>query len=276
VKPLAGQTADIASGALLEGIDAEKKAVFLQSLTLINATGIVLHTNLTRGALRKGARKYVKVGRGYSNLEYDLETGKRGKRHVHTKRLLRQITGAEDALIVNNNAAAVLLCLNTMAKDREVVVSRSELVEIGGSFRVPDVMAASNAVLREVGTTNKTHLHDYANALNENTALILKVHQSNYQIIGFTADVRIDELVLLGNKQKIPVMYDLGSGCIMDLNPLAYTTGHGSGDRKGGVDLVSFSGDKLWEVPRGIIGKEEVYRENSEESHRACSCVLIN
>jgi len=163
-------------------------------------------------------------------------------------------------LVVNNNAAAVLLCLNTMAKDREVVVSRGELVEIGGSFRVPDVMAASNAVLREVGTTNKTHLHDYANALNENTALILKVHQSNYQIIGFTSDVAIDELVLLGKKQKIPVMYDLGSGCLVDFKPYGiYTEPSVQEIIKSGVDLVSFSGDKLLGGPQGgiIVGKKK-------------------
>jgi L-seryl-tRNA(Ser) seleniumtransferase len=147
-----------------------------------------------------------------------------------------------------------------MAKDREVVVSRSELVEIGGSFRVPDVMAASSAVLREVGTTNKTHLHDYANALNENTALILKVHQSNYQIIGFTADVAIDELVLLGRKQKIPVMYDLGSGCLVDLKPFGIHTEPTVQEIvKAGVDLVSFSGDKLLGGPQGgiIVGKKK-------------------
>ncbi len=262
VKLLAGQTADIAPEVLLEVIDAGiKKLSSCSLLPLINATGIVLHTNLGRAVLSdKALENIMKVGKGYSNLEYDLETGKRGKRHVHTKRLLRQITGAEDALIVNNNAAAVLLCLNTMAKDREVVVSRGELVEIGGSFRVPDVMAASNAVLREVGTTNKTHLHDYANALNENTALILKVHQSNYQIIGFTSDVAIDELVLLGRKQKIPVMYDLGSGCLVDFKPYGiYTEPSVQEIIKSGVDLVSFSGDKLLGGPQGgiIVGKKK-------------------
>jgi len=270
VKLLAGQTADVASDALLVGIDAGiKKLSSCSLLPLINATGIVLHTNLGRAVLsEKALENIVKVGRGYSNLEYDLETGKRGKRHVHTKRLLRQITGAEDALIVNNNAAAVLLCLNTMAKDREVVVSRSELVEIGGSFRVPDVMAASSAVLREVGTTNKTHLHDYANALNDNTALILKVHQSNYQIIGFTSDVAIDELVLLGRKQKIPVMYDLGSGCLVDLKPYGIHTEPTVQEIvKAGVDLVSFSGDKLLGGPQGgiIVGKKK-YTERIQKN----------
>jgi len=177
---------------------------------VINATGIVLHTNLGRAVLSERATENViSVSRGYSNLEYDLEAGKRGKRHVHTARILHQLIGAEDALIVNNNAAAVFLSLNTLAKDREVIVSRGELVEIGGSFRVPDVMAASGAMLREVGTTNKTHLHDYQAAVCERTGLILKVHQSNYKVIGFTEDVPIGELVRLGKEHDVPVMYDL-------------------------------------------------------------------
>lgn len=261
-KILAGQTADIALDAISACIEAEiKKLSSYSLLPLINATGIVLHTNLGRAVLSEKALENISMtGRGYSNVEYDLETGKRGKRHVHTNGLLRQITGAEDALIVNNNAAAVLLCLNTMAKNREVIVSRSELVEIGGSFRVPDVMTASNAVLREVGTTNKTHLHDYSNALNDNTALILKVHQSNYQIIGFTAEVRIDELVILGRKHKVPVMFDLGSGCLVDLKPYGIHSEPTVQEIiKAGVDLVSFSGDKLLGGPQGgiIVGKKK-------------------
>jgi L-seryl-tRNA(Ser) seleniumtransferase len=261
-KILAGQTVDITSDALCTCIAAEiKKLSSFSLLPLINATGVVLHTNLGRAVLSEKALENIAMtGRGYSNLEYDLETGKRGKRHVHTKRLLRQITGAEDAFIVNNNAAAVLLCLNTMAKNREVIVSRSELVEIGGSFRVPDVMAASNAVLREVGTTNKTHPRDYANAINENTALLLKVHQSNYQIIGFTSDVKIDELVMLGRKKKVPVMFDLGSGCLVDLKPYGIHSEPTVQEIvKAGVDIVSFSGDKLLGGPQGgiIVGKRK-------------------
>ena len=261
-KILGGETAEIPSKALYAGIFTEiKKLSSYSLLPLINATGIVLHTNLGRAVLSEEALENIaKIGRGYSNLEYDLETGKRGKRHSHTKRLLRNITGAEDALIVNNNAAAVLLCLNTMAKDREVIVSRSELVEIGGSFRVPDVMAASNAVLREVGTTNKTHLHDYADAINENTALILKVHQSNYRIIGFTSDVGTEELVMLGKKKSIPVMYDLGSGCLADLRSYGIQTEPTVQEIiKTGVDVVSFSGDKLLGGPQGgiIVGKKK-------------------
>jgi L-seryl-tRNA(Ser) seleniumtransferase len=230
----------------------------------INATGIVIHTNLGRSILsEKVLDNVLEAGRGYTNLEYDLETGKRGERHVHTNRLLREITGAEDAFIVNNNAAAVLLCLSTLAKGREVIVSRGELVEIGGSFRVPDVMAASGAVLKEVGTTNKTHLHDYIQAISENTALILKVHQSNYKIIGFTDDVPIDELVSLGKRHQIPVMYDLGSGCLIDLNPYGIHNEPSVQEVvQADVDVISFSGDKLLGGPQGgVIAGRKKYVE---------------
>lgn len=231
---------------------------------VINASGIVIHTNLGRSMLsEKVLDNVLEAGRGYTNLEYDLETGKRGKRHVHTNRLLREITGAEDAFIVNNNAAAVLLCLSTLAKGREVIVSRGELVEIGGSFRVPDVMAASGAVLKEVGTTNKTHLHDYIQAISENTALILKVHQSNYKIIGFTDDVPIDELVSLGKRHQIPVMYDLGSGCLIDLNPYGIHNEPSVQEVvQADVDVISFSGDKLLGGPQGgVIAGRKKYVE---------------
>ncbi len=233
-------------------------------LPVINATGIVLHTNLGRAVLsEKTIKNIVSAGSGYSNLEYDIETGKRGKRHTHTERLLKQITGAEDALIVNNNAAAVFLCLNTLAKGREVIVSRGELVEIGGSFRMPDVMDASSAVLREVGATNKTHLYDYENAINENTGLILKVHQSNYKITGFTGDVKIEELVGFGKKHGIPVMYDVGSGCLLDLKPFGiYTEPTVQEIVKSGVDILSFSGDKLLGGPQGgVIAGRQKYME---------------
>jgi L-seryl-tRNA(Ser) seleniumtransferase len=244
--------------------DIEKRIGILSSYSLtpvINATGIVLHTNLGRSVLSDKVLDHVReVGAGYSTLEYDLRAGKRGLRHTHARRLLREITGAEDALIVNNNAAAVLICLNTLASGKEVIVSRGELVEIGGSFRVPDVMKASGVTLREVGTTNKTHLYDYMNAINENTALILKVHQSNYKIVGFTEDVRIDDLVSLGSKVRVPVMYDLGSGCLLDLKKYGI---HGEPSVqeivRSGVDVVTFSGDKLLGGPQGgiIAGKEE-------------------
>ncbi len=229
---------------------------------LINATGIVLHTNLGRAVFSdRAVRNMVAVASGYSNLEYDLEEGRRGKRHVHLKSILRRITGAEDALVVNNNAAAVFLCLNTFAKGREVIVSRGELVEIGGSFRVPDVMAASGAILREVGTTNKTHLHDYSRVLHEQTGLLLKVHQSNYRIVGFTQDVTIEELAALGKQQGIPVMYDLGSGSLFDMREYGiFTEPTVQEIVRAGIDLITFSGDKLLGGPQGgiILGRKDL------------------
>jgi L-seryl-tRNA(Ser) seleniumtransferase len=259
---LGGAAADLS----LEAIDGDiqEQLRILSSFSLrrvINATGIVIHTNLGRSVLSERILgNVVNTAGGYSNLEYDLAAGRRGQRHTHTQRLLTEITGAEDALIVNNNAAAVLLCLHSLAKGREVIVSRGELVEIGGSFRVPDVMSASGACLREVGTTNKTHLHDYANAVSENTALLLKVHQSNYRIIGFTRDVKIGEILDLGRQHDLPVMYDLGSGCLVDLRP------YGIHDEpsvpelvKTGVDILTFSGDKLLGGPQGgiIVGRKK-------------------
>jgi L-seryl-tRNA(Ser) seleniumtransferase len=236
----------------------------LSSLSLksvINATGIVIHTNLGRSALSERVMENVRrVAVGYSNLEYDLESGKRGKRYVHIKRLLREVTGAEDGFAVNNNAAAVLLCLSALAKGKEVVVSRGELVEIGGSFRVPDVMVSSGAVLKEVGTTNKTHGYDYENALSDATALILKVHQSNYRIIGFTEDVSLEMLVGFGHGRGIPVMYDWGSGCLIDLKPHGiYAEPTIQEILRSGVDIVTFSGDKLLGGPQAglIVGKRE-------------------
>ena len=230
-------------------------------IPLINATGVVIHTNLGRSILSKKALENIKqVSESYSNLEYNIEEGKRGKRYTHIKRILREVTGAEDALVVNNNAAAVLLCLNTIAKGKEVIVSRGELVEIGGSFRMPEIMAASGAILREVGTTNKTHLYDYKKAINEGTALILKVHKSNYRISGFTEEISIEDLVSLGSRHQIPVMFDLGSGCLTDLKPFGI---HNEPLVKEvvstGVDITTFSGDKLLGGPQGgvIVGKRE-------------------
>lgn len=227
---------------------------------VINATGVVVHTNLGRSILSEAAVQRVsEVSRGYSNLEYDIPAGDRGKRHVHVEGILRRLTGVEAATAVNNNAAAVLLCLNALAQGKEVIVSRGELVEIGGSFRVPDVMERSGAKLREVGTTNKTHLKDYANAINENTGLLLKVHASNYKIVGFTKEVPAEELVALGRKHNIPVMWDLGSGSFLDLRA------YGAGDEPtvqqavaSGVDVLTFSGDKLLGGPQAgmILGKK--------------------
>ena len=242
----------------------EKRIASLSSYSLtpvINATGIVVHTNLGRAVLSEGVLEHVlEIGAGYSTLEYDLTAGKRGQRHIHTRRLLREITGAEDALIVNNNAAAVLICLNSLAAGREVIVSRGELVEIGGSFRVPDVMKSGGVILREVGTTNKTHLRDYSSAINENTALILKVHQSNYKIVGFTEDVRMGDLAALGREKGVPVMCDLGSGCLLDLRKYGIHDEPSVQETvRSGADIVTFSGDKLLGGPQGgvIAGKQE-------------------
>jgi L-seryl-tRNA(Ser) seleniumtransferase len=232
---------------------------------VINATGVVIHTNLGRSLLPDAAvDNIVNVACRYTNLEYDIPAGKRGKRYSHIKEIIKELTGAEDAVAVNNNAAAVLLCLDTLARGREVIISRGELVEIGGSFRVPEVMESSGAILREVGTTNKTHLSDYRNALCGNTGMLLKVHQSNYRIRGFTEEVSIRSLVQLGTEYGIPVVADLGSGCLVDL------TKYGIHDEptvqdvlREGADLVTFSGDKLLGGPQaGIIaGKRELVRE---------------
>ncbi|NWF98711.1 MAG: L-seryl-tRNA(Sec) selenium transferase [Nitrospirae bacterium] len=227
---------------------------------LINATGVVIHTNLGRSILsEKILGNILKISSGYSNLEYDIEKGRRGKRYTHVKRILREVTGAEDALVVNNNAAAVFLSLNTLAKNKEVIVSRGELVEIGGSFRIPDVMKSSGAILNEVGTTNKTHLFDYEQAINENTALILKVHKSNFRITGFSDEVSVEDLVKLGRKHNIPVMFDLGSGCLIDLKQYGIHDEPAVKDIvEKGVDLTTFSGDKLLGGPQGgvIVGSK--------------------
>ncbi|MEK7271392.1 MAG: L-seryl-tRNA(Sec) selenium transferase, partial [Nitrospirota bacterium] len=232
---------------------------------LINATGIVIHTNLGRAILSNKAIENINLVAGsYSNLEYEIYQGKRGKRYSHIKDILRELSGAEDAVIVNNNAAAVLLCLNTFAEDREVIVSRGELVEIGGSFRIPEVMKSSGAILREVGTTNKTHFSDYKNALSGSTALILKIHQSNYRIIGFTEEISIKELMKLGREFRVPVMADLGSGCMIDLEKYGIFGEPTVQDIiKTGVDIVTFSGDKLLGGPQAgiIIGKEKLIQK---------------
>lgn len=254
---------EISMEALLPEIQIKIEKLSSFSLKpVINATGIVMHTNLGRSVLSEEILENVKkIACGYSNLEYDLEKGERGKRYSHIQRLLNEITGAESSLIVNNNAAAVFVCLSALAKCKEVIVSRGELVEIGGSFRVPDVMASSGAILREVGTTNKTHLYDYESAINENTGLLLKVHQSNFRTIGFTKQVEIDELVTLGKKHNIPVMFDLGSGCLIDLKPYGVHIEPTVQDIvKSGCDIVTFSGDKLLGGPQGgvIVGKTEL------------------
>ncbi len=227
---------------------------------VINATGVIIHTNLGRSLLSERAiENVINVARSYSNLEYDLKNGRRGERYSHLKDILIELFGVEDGLVVNNNAAAVLLCLNTFAKDREVIVSRGELVEIGGSFRIPEVMRSSGAILREVGTTNKTHLRDYRDALCGNTALLLKVHQSNYKVVGFTEEVTFESLARLAREFKIPLMADLGSGCVIDLKRYSiYGEPTVQDIIRSGVDIVCFSGDKLLGGPQAgiILGRQ--------------------
>ncbi|MFQ5596307.1 MAG: L-seryl-tRNA(Sec) selenium transferase [Anaerolineae bacterium] len=259
---------------------------------IINATGVIIHTNLGRAPLSAAAIAAMQeVGAGYSNLEYDLEAGQRGSRYTHATDLLRRLTGAEAALVVNNNAAATLLILTALARDREVIISRGQLVEIGGGFRIPEVMAQSGARLVEVGTTNKTYLRDYADAITEDTALLMRVHTSNYRITGFTHEVGIEELVALGQERGLPVVDDLGSGSLLDTTayglmpeptvqasiqacpeapPEAWSgpgldarpepgRREGTG-RRAGADLVCFSGDKLLGGPQAgiIVGQAEL------------------
>jgi L-seryl-tRNA(Ser) seleniumtransferase len=227
---------------------------------VINATGVILHTNLGRALLSQAAVANVaRLSSHYSNLEYDLEHGQRGDRYVAVVDLLRRLTGAEEALVVNNNAAAVLLALQALAAGREVVVSRGELIEIGGSFRIPDIMRSSGALLHEVGTTNKTHLTDYRTAINERTALLLKVHTSNYRIVGFTETVPREALVRLGNASQLPVMEDLGSGNLVDLAAYGLEQEPTVSEVvRAGVDVVTFSGDKLLGGPQAgiLVGKK--------------------
>lgn len=241
--------------------DQMKKKSVPDMKKVINATGIILHTNLGRAPLcKEHLQQLITVLSGYSNLEYDLEDGRRGERYSHFEELLCMLTGGEAAIAVNNNAAAVLLMLSALGKEKEVIVSRGELVEIGGKFRIPDVMEQSGCILREVGTTNKTHLEDYTNAVTEETGMILKVHTSNYQIVGFTESVDVASLAELGKKNGIPVIADLGSGVLLPLEN--YGLPHEPTVQEmiqAGADLVSFSGDKLLGGPQAgiIIGKKE-------------------
>ena len=244
----------------LAGVENELTAALRPSLRpVINATGVVLHTNLGRAPLSEEALKnVVNIGRGYANLELDLRTGERSSRYEHVEERLCRLSGAESALVVNNNAAAVLLALNSLAEGKEVIVSRGQLVEIGGSFRIPDIMKKSGARLMEVGTTNRTHLQDYEGALSERTALLLRVHTSNFRVMGYTADVSLKDLVSLGQARGLPVMEDLGSGCFLGLEEYGwYPEATVPEVLAAGPDVVTFSGDKLLGGPQAgiILGK---------------------
>lgn len=260
---------EISKEELLEEMDSLVSNILSRALKLdeyglksvVNATGTIIHTNLGRSLLNKSVLEHVnQVASNYSNLEYDIVAGHRGSRYSMIENLICQITGAEAALVVNNNAAAVLLALSTLSKGKEVIVSRGELIEIGGSFRIPEVLEESGAILVEVGTTNKTHLRDYEDAINENTSAMLKVHTSNYRILGFTSSVSAKELLDLKTKYNLPVIEDLGSGVLIDLSKYGLEYEPRVQDSlKNGIDIVTFSGDKLLGGPQAgiIVGKKK-------------------
>ncbi|WP_392486607.1 L-seryl-tRNA(Sec) selenium transferase [Haloimpatiens sp. FM7315] len=236
---------------------------------LVNATGTVIHTNLGRSLLSDTAvEAVINVSKNYNNLEYNIETGKRGLRYSHIEDIITKITGAEAAMVVNNNAAAVMLVLNTLCNGMEAIVSRGQLVEIGGSFRVPEVMKFSNAKLVEVGTTNRTHVYDYENNINENTGVLLKVHTSNFKILGFTEEVSIEDLVKLGEKNNIPTYEDIGSGVLIDYCKYGFTYEPTVQESvKKGIDVVSFSGDKMLGGPQaGIIVGKKVFIDRMKKN----------
>jgi L-seryl-tRNA(Ser) seleniumtransferase len=250
------------SASLADHITSAVEQILSRSLQpVINATGVILHTNLGRAPLTEAAvEEFRRTATQYSNLEYDLEAGARGKRDVHTAQLLERLTGAETAIVVNNCAAAVLLVLAALAKGGEVIVSRGELIEIGDGFRIPEIMAESGATLREVGTTNRTRIADYERAINEKTRLLLRVHPSNFQITGFAEKPTLEELAALSHRSTLPLVEDLGSGCLVDLSAAGITEPLVRHSIDAGVSVVMFSGDKLLGGPQaGIIaGKKEL------------------
>jgi len=264
-----GDDVQMAVEGLAEAIARQLRTAMEFSLKpVINATGVILHTNLGRAPLAEAAiRRVSEVAGRYSNLEFDIASGERGKRDIHVERLFSKLLNQEGVsgirtVVVNNCAAAVMLALNTLAESGEVIVSRGELVEIGGSFRVPDVMSKSGAVLREVGTTNRTRLQDYERAINDKTRLLLRVHRSNFAIIGFTEQPSLEELCELGRKRNIPVMEDLGGGALLPLRSFGVNESGVADSLRAGVDLVTYSGDKMLGGPQaGILsGREELIK----------------
>ncbi|WP_243370401.1 L-seryl-tRNA(Sec) selenium transferase [Geotalea sp. SG265] len=256
-----GERAQFTEEAILEQIGREIGSLSARKLKrLVNGTGVVIHTNLGRSPLPERIREALdEVAFGYSNLEFDLASGERGSRYAHVEEILCELTGAEAALVVNNNAAAVLLALSSLAAGREVIVSRGELVEIGGSFRIPDVMRQSGAILREVGATNRTHPGDYSAAVTQDTGLLLKVHCSNFAVVGFTAEVSAEQLVELGKQHALPVLADVGSGNLVELSRrLGCNEPTVQEFVDAGVDVITFSGDKLLGGPQAgiIIGRK--------------------
>jgi L-seryl-tRNA(Ser) seleniumtransferase len=276
---------DLALGGLFAVVERQlRQSLGYSLLPLINATGVILHTNLGRAPLAVAALDHVcATASAYSNLEFDLATGERGRRDVHVDRLFRKLLdddlldarspAAISTIVVNNNAAAVLLALNSLAEGGEVIVSRGELVEIGGSFRIPDVMSKSNATLREVGTTNRTRLADYETAINDRSRLLLRVHRSNFEITGFTEQAGLGEMVALARRRNLPLMEDLGSGALVDLHSVGIDGEPGVLDSlRAGVDIVTYSGDKLLGGPQAglISGRADlVARMRSNSLFRA-------
>ena len=259
---LAGEEPSLQPDSLCDEVERlVQKKTTMNLRPVINATGIALHTNLGRAKLSTAAVQAIQsVAQDYNTLEYNLEKGSRGSRYSHVEQLISKLTGAEDAMVVNNNAAAVMLVLSTMARGKEVVTSRGELVEIGGAFRVPEIMSQSGGTLVEVGTTNKTHPSDYVRAVTENTGAFLKVHTSNFKIVGFSEEVSLEEMVRLGHERNIPVIYDLGSGAMVRLEDYGILDEPNVLDAmKSGADIISFSGDKLLGGPQAgiIIGRRE-------------------
>jgi L-seryl-tRNA(Ser) seleniumtransferase len=252
--------------SIMEEVKLRVKTIMAPNLIrTVNATGVVVHTNLGRSLLSDAAvENLLNIAKKYSNLEFDLSKGTRGSRNSNVEDIICELSGAEAAMVVNNNAGAVFLCLETISKGKKAIVSRGELVEIGGSFRIPDVMAKSGAILREVGTTNRTHFTDYERAIEDDTGLLLKVHTSNYSIVGFASDVSLEDLVSLGAKFRIPVMKDLGSGTFVDFSEFGLLKEPTVQETVAtGADVITFSGDKLLGGPQAgiIVGRRSILDE---------------